>query len=220
MLSGVGPVEHLRSHKIPIVFEHPQIGKNLVDHPVVDLYFKDKRNSSVKWMKPRSFDDLVKLITAMVQYFVLGSGGPLATNVSINHPLDGLPSDQRKKFGESAAFIRSDDPKLFPSSEYPQHLTDSTSAADSPDLELFTTPFAYKVWMYVSPKYWKHPNQFSRNMVLSCLISIPLGSIVTSSGAFGTTSTIQTRRLTLLQQAIEHWRCSSQIKWPLAATQH
>ena len=145
MLSGVGPVEHLRSHKIPIVFEHPQIGKNLVDHPVVDLYFKDKRNSSVKWMKPRSFDDLVKLITAMVQYFVLGSGGPLATNVSINHPLDGLPSDQRKKFGESAAFIRSDDPKLFPSSEYPQHLTDSTSAADSPDLELFTTPFAYKV---------------------------------------------------------------------------
>jgi len=145
MLSGVGPAEHLRSHKIPVVFEHPQIGKNLVDHPVVDLYFKDKHNSSVKWMKPRSFNDLIKLMTAMVQYFVLGSGGPLATNVSASHPLDGLPSNPRKKFGESAAFIRSDDPKLFPSSEYPQHLTDSTSAADSPDLELFTTPFAYKV---------------------------------------------------------------------------
>ena len=145
MLSGVGPVEHLRSHKIPIVFEHPRIGQNLIDHPVVDLYFKDKRNSSVKWMRPRSFTDLVKFTSAMVQYFVLGSGGPLATNVSIDHPLDGLPSNQRKKFGESAAFIRSDDPKLFPSSEYPQHLTDSTSAADSPDLELFTTPFAYKV---------------------------------------------------------------------------
>ena len=145
MLSGVGPAEHLRSHEIPIVLEHPRVGQNLVDHPVVDLYFKDKYNSSTKWMKPRSFDDLVKLITATVQYFVLGSGGPLATNVSTSYPSDGFPSNQRKKFGESAAFIRSDDPELFPSSEYPQRLTDSTSAADSPDLELFTTPFAYKV---------------------------------------------------------------------------
>lgn len=127
MLSGVGRAEHLRFHKIPIVFEHPQIGQNLVDHPVVDLYFKDKRGSSLNWMIPQTFSDSIKLFTAMVQYFVLGIGGPLATNL-----------------GESAAFIRSDNPKLFPSSEYPQRLTDSTSAEDSPDLELFMTPLAYK----------------------------------------------------------------------------
>jgi choline dehydrogenase len=47
-------------------------------------------------------------------------------------------------FGECAAFVRSDDPTLFPPSEYPDKLVDSTSALDSPDLELFSTPFAYK----------------------------------------------------------------------------
>jgi hypothetical protein len=41
--------------------------------------------------------------------------------------------------------VRSDDPVLFPESEYPDKLVDSTSATDSPDLELFTTPLAYRV---------------------------------------------------------------------------
>lgn len=127
MLSGVGPAEHLRSHNVPVVLDHPMVGQNLVDHPVVDLYFKDKHNASAKWMRPKTFGDTAKLISAMVRYFAFGSGGPLATN-----------------FGESAAFVRSDDPKLFPPSKYPQQLTDSTSAKDSPDLEFFTTPFAYK----------------------------------------------------------------------------
>lgn len=53
------------------------------------------------------------------------------------------------QFGESAAFVRSDDPRLFPGTEFPDKLVDSTSAADSPDLELFSTPFAYKVDLYV-----------------------------------------------------------------------
>ncbi|KAJ3563326.1 hypothetical protein NP233_g9011 [Leucocoprinus birnbaumii] len=127
MLSGIGPSEHLRSNNVPIILDQPNVGQNLVDHPVVDLYFKDKHNASAKWMRPKTFGDGVKLISALTRYFILGWGGPLATN-----------------FGESAAFIRSDDPKLFPPSKYPQHLTDSTSAKDSPDLELFTTPFAYK----------------------------------------------------------------------------
>ena len=45
--------------------------------------------------------------------------------------------------------MRSDDPSLFPPGEYPDKLVDSTSAADSPDLELFSTPFAYKVRFHV-----------------------------------------------------------------------
>jgi len=96
MLSGVGRAEHLRFHKIPIAFEHPQIGQNLVDHPVVDLYFKDKRGSSLNWMIPQTFSDSIKLFTAMVQYFVLGIGGPLATNVSISYPSERPLSNQRK----------------------------------------------------------------------------------------------------------------------------
>jgi len=49
------------------------------------------------------------------------------------------------KWGESAAFIRSDNPVLFPKSEYPEVLPDSTAGLNSPDLELYTTPMAYKV---------------------------------------------------------------------------
>lgn len=127
MLSGIGPSDHLRSHNIPAIVDHPNVGQNLVDHPVVDLYFKDKFDASAKFLKPRSLSDVGELVSALVYYFVLGKGGPLAMN-----------------FGESAAFIRSDDPTLFPSSKYSTQLTDSTSAKDSPDLEIFTTPFAYK----------------------------------------------------------------------------
>lgn len=52
-----------------------------------------------------------------------------------------------EQFGESAAFVRSDDPVLYPESEYPEKLPDSTSGPGSPDLEFFTTPLAYKVHM-------------------------------------------------------------------------
>lgn len=41
--------------------------------------------------------------------------------------------------------MRSDDPVLFPKNEFPDVLPDSTSASDAPDLEFFSTPFAYKV---------------------------------------------------------------------------
>lgn len=44
--------------------------------------------------------------------------------------------------GESAAFIRSDDPKLFPGAET---IEDTSSGPTSPDLEIFSTPIAYKV---------------------------------------------------------------------------
>jgi choline dehydrogenase len=98
MLSGVGPAAHLMKHGIPVVHDLLGVGSHLVDHPVVDLYFKDKLDNSYKYFKPSSFSDGIKLLSAFVQYFVRGTGGPLATNVSterlhlavsrslINHP--------------------------------------------------------------------------------------------------------------------------------------
>lgn len=83
MLSGVGPADHLKSHDISVVHDLLGIGSNLVDHPVVDLYFKDKHGVSAKYFKPESFADVLKLLSVFVQYFVLGTGGPLATNVSV-----------------------------------------------------------------------------------------------------------------------------------------
>ncbi|KAK1231639.1 hypothetical protein PQX77_005237 [Marasmius sp. AFHP31] len=127
MLSGVGPAEQLKVHDIPIVKDLPGVGSNLIDHCVLDVAFKDAHDDNALFLKPKSISDVYKLIKAVVQYRVLGSGGPLAMN-----------------FGESAAFVRSDDPGLFPPTEFPKQLEDSTSGKNSPDLEIFTTPFAYK----------------------------------------------------------------------------
>ncbi|KAJ7126745.1 choline dehydrogenase [Mycena epipterygia] len=126
MLSGVGPAEQLKAHGIPVIHDFPEVGSNLVDHPVVDVYLKDKKNNSANILKPKSLLAMIKLLRAVAQYQMFGTG-KLATN-----------------FGESAAFVRSDDRVLFPAIEFPQQLEDSTSGPASPDLELFCTPMAYK----------------------------------------------------------------------------
>ncbi|KAJ7707407.1 hypothetical protein B0H17DRAFT_1032615 [Mycena rosella] len=123
MLSGVGPAKQLQEHGIPVVHDLPGVGAHLVDHPVVDMYLKDKKNNSVRALQPTSVSATAQLLRAVAQYQMFGTG-KLATN-----------------FGESAAFVRSDDPVLFPEA---QKLEDSTSAPASPDLELFCTPMAYK----------------------------------------------------------------------------
>jgi choline dehydrogenase len=81
MLSGIGPAEHLKSHGITPIVNHPGVGQRLVDHPVIDLFFKDKLNTSPKWIKPSSLNDTLKVFRAIFQYRVLGTGGPLAMNV-------------------------------------------------------------------------------------------------------------------------------------------
>ncbi|KAJ7067209.1 hypothetical protein C8F01DRAFT_980240 [Mycena amicta] len=126
MLSGVGPANQLKEHGIPVVLDVPGVGDNLIDHPVIDVYFKDKLEDSVRILTPHTLSALPTLIKEVAQYQLWGTG-KLATN-----------------FGESAAFVRSDDPTLFPPVEFPQKLEDSTSGAASPDLELFCTPLAYK----------------------------------------------------------------------------
>ncbi|KAJ7170935.1 hypothetical protein C8R43DRAFT_981616 [Mycena crocata] len=126
MLSGVGSEKQLKEHNIPVVHDLPGVGANLVDHPVVDVYLRDRLGASARILKPSSLTAAAKLIRALVQYKISGTG-PLANN-----------------FGESAAFLRTDDPVLFPASEFPQKLEDSTSGPTSPDLELFCTPMAYK----------------------------------------------------------------------------
>ncbi|KAF8150868.1 hypothetical protein B0H34DRAFT_665906 [Crassisporium funariophilum] len=127
MLSGIGPAEHLKKMKVPVVHDLPGVGSHLVDHPVVDVYYKNKFNDSPTFIKPSGPISAIKLFGSGIEY-LFKQRGALATN-----------------FGESAAFCRSDDPTLFPKSEYPEVIQqDSTSASDSPDLEIFTTPLAYK----------------------------------------------------------------------------
>ncbi|TFK27798.1 alcohol oxidase [Coprinopsis marcescibilis] len=126
LLSGIGPAAELEKHNIPVALDLPGVGDNLVDHPVVDLYYKNRYKDSPLHVKPKSIPDVFRLIASTLQYQILRTGA-LATN-----------------FGESAAFVRSDDRKLFSESDYPDKLNDTTSADNSPDLEIFTTPMAYK----------------------------------------------------------------------------
>ncbi|KZP31802.1 GMC oxidoreductase [Athelia psychrophila] len=128
MLSGIGPAAHLQAHGIPVVRDLPGVGDRLQDHPVVDIRFKDSVGLSANFVKPTKLSHLrpAKLASSAWQWFVHGNG-PLASNL-----------------GESACFIRSDDPGLFPPAQYGAPLEDSTSGADGPDIEIVTTPFAYK----------------------------------------------------------------------------
>ncbi|KAG6831529.1 hypothetical protein H0H93_013736, partial [Arthromyces matolae] len=130
LLSGVGDKSHLEDLQVDVIHDLPSVGTHLVDHPVIDLAFKDK-NATPKYIKPNSIYEVIKLIGASI-FYLINRTGSLSTNVA-----------------ESVAFVRSDDPKLFPPNEYAEEIHDTTSGEDGPDLELFSTVFGYKVVLYV-----------------------------------------------------------------------
>jgi choline dehydrogenase len=82
MLSGVGPAEHLAKFNISIVRDLPGVGAHLVDHPVVDLNFKDRLNKSLRSLRPSQLMDFVFVLYAAMQYTIWRTG-PLASNVSL-----------------------------------------------------------------------------------------------------------------------------------------
>ncbi|TBU48594.1 GMC oxidoreductase [Dichomitus squalens] len=126
MLSGVGPADHLASHGIPVVADLPGVGSHLMDHIVIDLNYRDKTKSSILILKGQTFLHKLALVRALLEYRTTGKG-PLTTNVA-----------------EAIAFVRSDDPALFPPSQFPEkRYEDTTSGPGAPDIELFFTPTAY-----------------------------------------------------------------------------
>jgi len=58
------------------------------------------------------------------------------------------------QLAEGIAFVRADDPKLFPKPEEPPLAEDSTSGPECPDLELFVTPTGYNTF---SPDAFTEP---------------------------------------------------------------
>ncbi|KAG6813959.1 hypothetical protein H0H92_005214 [Tricholoma furcatifolium] len=117
LLSGVGDRNHLNDVGVDVVHDLSTVGSRLVDHPVVDLALKNKQFTP-KFLRPNSVLEAFQMLRGSLAY-LMNRNGPLATNVA-----------------ESVAFVRSDDPKYFPSDEFPDKLNDTTSAAASPDLEL------------------------------------------------------------------------------------
>ncbi|CDO75176.1 GMC oxidoreductase [Trametes cinnabarina] len=129
MLSGVGPADHLKSLDIPVVADLPGVGSNLMDHVVVDLNYRDRTGNSLAFLRGRTLKHKLKLVRAIWEY-KFRKTGPLTSNVA-----------------EAIAFVRSDDPKLFPPSEFPPEKTpeDTSSGPGAPDIELFFTPVGYKM---------------------------------------------------------------------------
>ncbi|EKM57285.1 uncharacterized protein PHACADRAFT_254976 [Phanerochaete carnosa HHB-10118-sp] len=127
MLSGVGPADHLQSLDIPVVKDLAGVGSHLTDHITLDLHYLDKTKSSLSFLRPKTFGQSLKLMSALAQYKLTGTG-PLTCNVA-----------------EAAGFVRSDDPDLFPLNQYPPETMaeDLTTGAGAPDLELYTTPMTY-----------------------------------------------------------------------------
>ncbi|KAJ4486616.1 hypothetical protein C8J55DRAFT_534989 [Lentinula edodes] len=126
MLSGIGPASHLREHDVAVVKDLENVGAHLQDHPVFDIHLKDKLQLAPVFLLRKGFIQNFRYFLTTLQYLIFHTG-PLAIN-----------------WGEAAAFIRTDDPKLFPRNKYPDRLSDTTSGPDSPDIEIFSTPLSYK----------------------------------------------------------------------------
>ncbi|KAK7033396.1 hypothetical protein R3P38DRAFT_3504318 [Favolaschia claudopus] len=74
MLSGIGPAAEPRKHSIPVVRDMPGVGANLVDHPVVSLFLKDKKNDSANVLKPKNVWQGLQLVREVVRYQLYGTG--------------------------------------------------------------------------------------------------------------------------------------------------
>ncbi|KAL1948179.1 hypothetical protein VTO73DRAFT_12254 [Trametes versicolor] len=120
MLSGIGPVEELAKHDIPLVHALPSVGRNLVDHVSTGpLPFRAKPGFTYDYITNR-FSGLL----ALLKWFAFGTG-PLSSM--------GWPS---------AAFVRSTDPCLpvGRTGEEPVPVKDRTSGPGAPDVELIWFP--------------------------------------------------------------------------------
>ncbi|KAG6853992.1 hypothetical protein C0991_011856 [Blastosporella zonata] len=115
-LSGVGDSSHLREVKIDVLHDLPSVGSRLVDHPVVDIALKDK-GTTPKHLRPHSLLEAFQFLGSGITY-LSKRRGPMSTNVA-----------------EAAAFVRSDDPKLFPLDEYPEKIVDTTYLSEPEDLK-------------------------------------------------------------------------------------
>lgn len=81
MLSGVGPAEQLKEHGIEVIQDLPGVGNHLVDHPTVNVYFKDRFNISPKHIKPHNPVEAVRMLHSLVQY-IRKRKGAFTSNVS------------------------------------------------------------------------------------------------------------------------------------------
>ncbi|QOG06038.1 choline dehydrogenase [Aureimonas sp. OT7] len=75
MLSGIGPAQDLRRHRIPVVADSPFVGRNLQDHLNLGLSFQCTENVSHAWMGTPAGKLRVGL------QWLIDQSGPAASNI-------------------------------------------------------------------------------------------------------------------------------------------
>lgn len=81
MLSGLGPAEELKQLNIPVVHNLVGVGSHLMDHPVVDLNFRDKTKKAPIFLRPGfSIVEITLYLMSLLQYFIFRSGA-MTSNV-------------------------------------------------------------------------------------------------------------------------------------------
>ena len=93
MLSGIGPVDHLRAHGIAPVLDLPGVGQNLHDHPDVVMVVNAPKLTDLFGVSPKG---VVNMLRGLFEWRSRRSG-PLTTN-----------------FAEAGGFIKSDPDEPIP----------------------------------------------------------------------------------------------------------
>ncbi|KAH9840159.1 GMC oxidoreductase [Rhodofomes roseus] len=123
LVSGIGSSDDLRKLDIEVVRDLPAVGRNLKDHLTTGpVRFRTK--ADITWDR---YNQPLHGVIAFLRWLFAGSG-----------PLSALGTS-------TAAFVRSDDPKL---SRYWEESTkttvrDATSGPSAPDMELFWFPLLF-----------------------------------------------------------------------------
>ncbi|KAI0091167.1 alcohol oxidase [Irpex rosettiformis] len=159
MLSGVGPAEHLKSVGVPVIKALPGVGSSLKDHPVIDTRYASKHPDTLDYLgRPKNLVQRGQSSMAVLQYQLNGTG-PLTSNII-----------------EAAAFVRSDDPALFPPEKYSEWSTpeDTTTGKAAPDLEMFLSAMGYKDNAQTE---FDHPTGYTFGMHAVCLRPKSSGTI-------------------------------------------
>ncbi|GJJ09802.1 hypothetical protein Clacol_004026 [Clathrus columnatus] len=123
MLSGVGAQDELEKHGIPVLHDLPGVGRALQDHAIVSITLGLKPGYSLQHLLGVSLKDKIQTGIDFVRWTLFRSG-PLTSNTT-----------------ELAAFVRSDNTRLFGPDNY--QIQDETSSLDGPDLEIAMIPIGF-----------------------------------------------------------------------------
>lgn len=81
MCSGIGPSDHLEEHGIPVIYDNPNVGKNLQDHPAAVVSFETPKKGVSVTSKLRLFGKTNPI--PVIRWLLTKSG--LLTSVGCDH---------------------------------------------------------------------------------------------------------------------------------------